>query len=130
MRITREMLGPLCQAQYDRAMAKRKSLPDVPSAAMNKWESQYARFLDADVLGGRIEWYGFERLTIRLAKRTRYTPDFTVIRNGRIEFHEVKGFWRDDARVKLKVAAEMNRWATFFAVTKKHGDWEWERIIP
>jgi hypothetical protein len=27
--------------------------------------------------------------------------------DGSLECHEVKGFWADDARVKIKVAAEM-----------------------
>ena len=30
-----------------------------------------------------------------------------MLANGQIELHEVKGFWMDDARVKIKVAAEM-----------------------
>ncbi len=27
--------------------------------------------------------------------------------DGTMEMHEVKGFWQDDARVKIKVAADM-----------------------
>lgn len=69
---------------------------------MNKLEAQYA----AEKLGG--VFYRFESVKFRLADKTYYTPDFWVMReNGQIEAHEVKGFWEDDARVKIKVFAEM-----------------------
>ena len=43
----------------------------------------------------------------------------TVMRSdGRLEMHEVKGYWHDDARVKIKVAAEMYP-VEFLAVRKK-----------
>jgi hypothetical protein len=29
-----------------------------------------------------------------------------MLTDGSLECHEVKGFWQDDARVKVKVAAE------------------------
>lgn len=57
-------------------------------------------------------------LTLLLAPQCRYTPDFwTVNTDGTLTAWEVKGFWRDDARVKLKVAADKYRWlASFVAV--------------
>ena len=36
-------------------------------------------------------------------RQTYYNPDYLVIYPGHFEIHEVKGFWRDDARVKIKV---------------------------
>jgi hypothetical protein len=56
----------------------------------------------------------------------RYTPDFMVIaEDDVVEFHEVKGgFWRDDAKVKIRVAAElypMFRFKSFFKQPKKLG---------
>jgi hypothetical protein len=48
-----------------------------------------------------------------------------------VEFHEVKGHWQDDARVKMKVAAAQHPY-TFIAVkakTKKSGGgWDIERF--
>ena len=48
-----------------------------------------------------------------------------------LEFHEVKGFWRDDARVKIKVAAEHFPFK-FVAVRKKKlsegGGWDVEEF--
>ena len=131
IRISPKMLGPFCRAQYDAAV---KAAPAMtrPLAAMNGLERSYSEVLEVLRHAGRIKIYSFESLKLRLAKRTWYTPDFHVIDSaGDHEFHECKGFWRDDARVKLKVAAEAYRWATFVAVTRdKHGGWNFERIIP
>ena len=61
----------------------------------------------------------------RSADATRYTPDFLVeLPGGLLELHEVKGFWRDDARVKFKVAAELFPMFRFVAVKRKHRQWE------
>jgi hypothetical protein len=51
------------------------------------------------------------------------------VANGEIELHEVKGFWEGDARVKIKVAAEMYpfRFLAVKAQSKKAGGgWEVE----
>ena len=74
---------------------------------MNSLEQKYADHLEIDKRKGIIELYRYEKITLRLADRTTYTPDFQVMfPDGKIQFHEVKGFMRDDANVKLKVAAE------------------------
>ena len=74
---------------------------------MNKLEKDYAGYLHALQLGGKVEWYMFDAIKLRLADKTFYTPDFLVMQtDGVIEIHEVKGgFIEDDAIVKLKVAA-------------------------
>ena len=75
---------------------------------MNKLEARYAAELDARKAGGEVVLWMFEAVTLRLAPRTTYTPDFMVmLKDGSIEFHEVKAFMEDDAAVKLKVAAAM-----------------------
>lgn len=97
---------------------------------MNKTEAAWERELKHEQERGRIRWFGFEAVTLKLAEnRCRYTPDFCVVMaDGRIEFHEVKGFWRDDARVKIKVAARLFPWARFVAVTRKGMGWETEEF--
>jgi hypothetical protein len=73
----------------------------------NKTEVEYEAFLKQRQMAGEIVWYAFEGVKLRLADKTFYTPDFAVMRSdGLIEMHEVKGYWMDDARVKIKVAAE------------------------
>lgn len=93
---------------------------------MNKTEAAYANLLKSHKQCGSIEAYGFESMKLRLAKRTWYTPDFAVIRKGSLEFHEVKGFWEDDARVKIKVAAAMFPHFKFVAIQRVKGEWVYE----
>jgi hypothetical protein len=81
------------------------SPPDL-FAGMNKTERTYALGLEAARRGGGIVCWMYERFTLKLADDTRYTPDFFVLfPDGGARFVETKGFMRDDARVKLRVAA-------------------------
>lgn len=97
---------------------------------MNKTEQAYAHYLEdlrrmteQMVSQGRavpdpfVIWK-FEAMKLRLAKNTFYTPDFLLVYKEHFEIHEVKGFWREDARVKIKVAAQEYPWFKFRAVTK------------
>lgn len=91
---------------------------------MNKLEEKYSQTLEQRRIAGEIAWWGYEAQTLKLAERTTYTPDFLVIRSdGRVECHETKGFFRDDARVKLKIAAEKYPFYVFYLVQEKHKDW-------
>ena len=75
-----------------------------------------------------VEWR-YEALNFRLAKKTFYMPDFMVVKSDRVELHEVKGsHWRDDARVKIKVAAQMYPWFKWVAVQWVKGGWRYEEI--
>jgi len=91
---------------------------------MNKTEAQYGAILEARKAAGEIVWYRFEGVTLKLADDTRYTPDFILMRSdGFLECHEVKGFWRDDAKVKIKVAASLYPFR-FLAARKIKGGWD------
>ena len=97
---------------------------------MNGIEREYAAHLESLRIAGKIEWYVFDAVKLRLAENTFYTPDFFVmLANGEIEVREVKGFWEDDARVKIKVAADKFPFR-FIGVTKRTkksgGGWEME----
>lgn len=86
---------------------------------LNKTEAAYGQLLDADP--EVKEWWA-QSVTLLLAPDLRYTPDFFVVRStGALEFHEVKGFERDDARDKFKMAAEIHWWATFIMVRREKG---------
>ena len=75
---------------------------------MNQWEMLYAQEeLEPRRLIGEIQWYGFEAMKIRLADGAYYTPDFAVLESsGALWFAEIKGFAREAAVVRFKVAAE------------------------
>jgi hypothetical protein len=84
------------------------ALGRLKAGTMNKTEARYEEeVLKPALHAGEIAWYRFEGFKLRLADKTFYTPDFAVmLASGEIECHEVKGFWRDDARVKIKIAAD------------------------
>ena len=95
---------------------------------LNKTESAYLDELRCDPQYVAIH---VQSLTLKLGDDCRYTPDFvTIDKEGKCKCHETKGFWRDDARVKIKAAARMYRWMEFVAVTKQKGDWQYEQIRP
>lgn len=90
-------------------MANRSfALGRLKTGQMNKTEALYAAHLEQMKRAGEVLWYKFEGVKLRLADNTFYSPDFAVmLANGQMQMHEVKGFWVDDARVKIKVAAEL-----------------------
>ncbi len=95
---------------------------------MNKLEAAYAARLESLKLAGEIADYRFECIKLRLADNTFYAPDFMVLKpDGAFEIHEVKGHWEDDARVKIKVAAEMYPFK-FIAARKVKGAWIFEEF--
>jgi hypothetical protein len=100
------------------------ALGRLKAGAMNKTEAAYDQHLALQQQVGAIQWRRFEGLKLRLADNTFYTPDFAVMsRDGVIECHEVKGFWQDDARAKIKIAADQYpfRFIAIQAKPKKEG---------
>jgi hypothetical protein len=108
----------------------RKLAPAAPRQprGMNRWEREYGKWLDIRKAAGDVLWWGYERVTLKLADDCRYTPDFVVIYAAvilcRPLFVEVKGFKRDDAMVKFRVAAEQNPWADFAMVKLTPDGWD------
>lgn len=103
-----------------------KAVGRMPAGKMNRTEARYADYLELLKSSGDVIWYRFEGLKFRLADNTFYTPDFAVMRkDGALEAHEVKGHWKDDARVKIKVAAGQYP-IQFIAVKQKGSGWEYE----
>ena len=98
---------------------------------MNGLETQYAHYLENERLAGRIDWWKFEPIGLRLAERCTYNPDFLVVRpDGAIEVHETKGRWEDDALVKIKVAAETFPIFSFRAIQLVKGQWQVREFSP
>ena len=106
------------------------ALGRLKTGQMNKTEAAYAQHLSLLQHAGEIAWHKFEGLKLRLADSTFYTPDFAVMSaDGVMECHEVKGFWQDDARAKIKIAADLYpfRFIAIKVKTKKDGGgWEVE----
>lgn len=101
-----------------------QALGRLKTGTMNRTEAAYAQHLEARRAAGEVAWFKFEGMKLRLADNTFYSPDFAVmLAGGDLEIHEVKGFWADDARVKIKVAADMYpfRFIAIKARAKKDG---------
>lgn len=92
----------------------------------NKTELAYEQYLELLKKAGEILWWKYEGLKFRLGEGAYFTPDFVVMnKEGYLEAHEVKGFWREAARVRIKAAAEMYP-IRFIAVTKNGQGWKEE----
>lgn len=117
---------------WQKGQSAIRALGRLPVGTLNKTELAYKATLDARLFAGEILLYRFEGAKLRLADNTFYTPDFYVmLANGQIEMHEVKGFWQDDARAKIKIAAAQHPFR-FIAVTarskKDGGGWNVEEF--
>lgn len=98
------------------------------------WEQHYAEHLLNLKRSGKLDYFRYEPVTFLIGDQCTYTPDFMVVHSDRsrpIEFHEVKGFQREDAIVKFKVAAANNPHFTFVMIGKnKDGSWkEMRRLV-
>lgn len=104
------------------------ALGRLKSGQMNRTELAYDAHLELLQRAGEIQWRKFEGLKLRLADNTFYSPDFVVMTSaGQIECHEVKGYWLDDARVKIKVAAATFPFR-FIGVQKDKSGWKVEEF--
>ena len=92
---------------------------------LNKTEARYAAELDYLIRKGVVVEWRFEAIKLRLAKKCFFCPDFFVrFSNGRLRFVEIKGFLRDDASIKFKLAREQYAWAEWSMLRYVRGCWE------
>lgn len=112
-----------------------QALGRLKPGELNKTEAAYREHLEALKHAGSILWYRFEGIKLRLADNTFLTVDFSVLAaDGHLEMHDVKGgrgVFMDDAKVKMKVAADSYPFVfkVAFPRTKKAGGgWDVEVI--
>ena len=100
---------------------------------LNKTERRFYEYLWARI---PFRYLGVQSITLKIGDDCRYTPDFVTMTsnvNGmEIYAWEVKGFMRDDALVKLKVAARMYQWICFKLVrwNKETVSWDIKDVKP
>ena len=112
-----------------------QALGRLPVGVMNKSEKEFSEYLESLRISGSIAAWKFEPEKFRLANNCYYTPDFFTLRaDGTVEFFEVKGYWQDDAKIKIKVVAEQFPWYRFTAAYKRSkkdgGGWKFESFSP
>lgn len=102
--------------------------PTTDEAKLNKTERAYLEWLRST---GLFQWIGVQNVTLKLGDDTRYTCDFFAMTyDGEMTGREVKGFFRDDAKVKIKVAARMFPWIKFSVVKKDGSGWDHKEVKP
>lgn len=113
-------------------LQKLQALGRLKTGAMNKTETRYAVHLEAERLAGRVLWWKFEGIKLRLATNTFLTVDFAVmVASGVLEMRDVKGgadVVMDDARAKLKIAADIYPLVFKVVMPRKGGGWNEEVI--
>lgn len=111
---------------------KAKGKTEPRDRGMNKTEARYAAHLEREKSAGRILFYDYECMKVRLADTCGYTSDFMIMdADGHIIFADTKAYWQkqgkpgitDDALVKMKVVGERYWMFTFKAVWEVDGVW-------
>lgn len=110
-------------------MKARLSIRDVRKGR-NELERAYSMRLASRLQTGEILWWDYEPFRLRIGKGAWYRPDHAVLElDGSMVLVEVKGFWREAARVRIKVAAERYPMFRFCAVTRERGGaWKTEEF--
>lgn len=106
----------------------KKMIRQRQGDGMNKTERAFFEKLKREFPEDTVIPHG---ITLKIANGCRYTPDFIRLSaGGPVWCYEVKGFMRDDAAVKVKVAAAIFPTFRFSLVTRKRGQWEFQSILP
>lgn len=107
-------------------------LPTPKRRGPNRWEARYyTERIEPLVLGGEVTWCAFEGLSFNIGTEARpcwYTPDWPMVRCGRVRVVEVKGFMREAARLRLVAMTQRFPWVELVVVTREKGVWvetEW-----
>jgi len=102
----------------------------VRATRMNKTEAARAERLTLWLHAGTILRFDFQPEKLRLADNTFYTPDFRVVHaDGSITMEDVKGakgsrYWcEEDAKIKIKLAAELHPYRFVIVWTIGGGVW-------
>lgn len=126
---------PVASAKLGRAVkftpgtpAKALRLPKPWAPYASKWEASYAAHLDVLVALGQVTLWQYEPDTLVCAGGTKYTPDFRVeYSDGREEYHEVKGYFRPQDRVRVREALAVSTFPVVL-VSRKGGAWTYKAM--
>ncbi|WP_024709842.1 hypothetical protein [Martelella sp. AD-3] len=107
------------------AKGKLQALGRLAPGKMNKTEARFASHLDALMTSGDLLCWRFEAIKLMLAKNTTITVDFaTLPASGLLTMIDVKGskaIYTDDARAKMKIAADIFPFVFQVAYPKEKG---------
>lgn len=108
-------------------VASHAIAPSTEVSKLNKTERAYHQHL----VCMNYQWLGVQNITLKLANDCRLTPDFAYLdKDGHLVMIDVKGFQREDALIKMKVAARMFPWIRFAIVKKDASGWNYKEVKP
>jgi hypothetical protein len=104
------------------------ALGRLKTGEKNGTEQRYEdEVLKPGMIAGEILWYRFEGIKLRLADNTFLTVDYAVLpADGVLTMVDVKGaaaIVQEDARVKMRIAADTYPFAFQMAFPNKGGGW-------
>lgn len=113
----------------DASKGKKEKRAKTWAPYASKWEHAYAGHLDYLLQLGIITGWAYEPDTIVCAGGTKYTPDFRVSfpQNRPDEYHEVKGFFRTQDRVRVREALAVSA-CDVILVSRAKGNWTYKRL--
>ncbi len=115
--------------RHPRRLAKARRPEGSPYRS--KTEAEFAGLLELRRKAGEIVAWRHEPLRFKLGNGAWYKPDFLAQEpSGELVLYEVKGHWREAARVRIKVAASAHPEFRFVAVRKDRASWEHEEFQP
>ena len=124
------------EAEHGPSVAQAKPVSSKPWAPYrSKTEAAYAEYLVLTQKIEQIDGWRYEPVTLILAPKVRYTPDFLVYIGGFVHFLEVKGrkgngFWAlPVGKVKVRLAAALFPWWNFYVVWPGERIGTWDKIL-
>lgn len=119
----------LPEAQYEaiKEAARLKLRPSTEESELNETEKRYLawlRTLDD-------HWIGIQCITLKLAFRLRYTPDFWALDSHGLRAIDTKGphVW-EDSIVKIKIASRLFPMFRFLLAKEENHQWKHQEIKP
>ena len=107
---------------FGKSKAGLFALGRLKTGERNRTEQAYENVLKTMLISGEILWYSFDSIKLRLANNTFLSVDFFILtKDFKLQAVDVKGslaIITDDAKVKMKVAAEKFPWEFFYAIPK------------
>ena len=115
------------------ALANVQALMPRYDSDSEEWWASYGALLLGDEAGSPVALTQYHALTLHLPGGS-YTPDFLhILADGRLVVVEVKGSQKQrgyrDARAKLRAAADLYRWATFYEARIARGSCDVLEVI-
>jgi len=105
--------------------------PVSSTAYKSKWDEAYGYVMVMEKRCGLIKDFGYETMTLKLAKGKYHRPDYTVWHNdGTIELRQIKGYHKNirASLTALKWAAQKHPWYLFTLWRKQGSGWESHQV--